>query len=288
MSETPTAPGGQDQPEPSAQSPEPPSGPTARSPEAPELSETLPPPAPEAASAMHSAPEMTMGAVLGEAFSLYKRFFGRFFVLALVVFLVLNLATAIAAVALRGSTTGDLLVGAISLAVAIVGEVWLLGALVFAVQDVLDGRADASIGDLLRQARPYIGRLLGVGILAGLGIAVGLVLFILPGLYLLTIWAVIAPVIVLEGSGAMDSFGRSRALVRGRFWPVFGVVIVASVISGVAQNLVAAVLSFLPTFLRYWLGGAVAAAVAVPFLALAVTLTYFALRDEKAAALERL
>ena len=284
MSETPTAPGEQDQAEPSAQSAEAPSEPTAQSPEAPELPETTSTPlAPGTPSAMHSAPEMTMGAVLGEAFSLYKRFFGRFFVLALVVFLVLNLATAIAAVALRGSTTGDLLVGAISLAVAIVGEVWLLGALVFAVQDVLDGRADASIGDLLRQARPYIGRLLGVGILAGLGIAVGLVLFILPGLYLLTIWAVIAPVIVLEGSGAMDSFGRSRALVSGRFWPVFGVVIVASVISGVAQNLVAAVLSFLPTFLRYWLGGAVAAAVAVPFLALAVTLTYFALRDEKAA-----
>ena len=37
------------------------------------------------------------------------------------------------------------------------------------------------------------------------------------------------------------------------------------------------------TLLRYWLGGAIASAVAIPFLVLAVTLMYFALRDEKAA-----
>jgi len=240
--------------------------------------------APDAQPAVHLAQEMTMGAVLGDAFSLYKRFFGRFFMLALVVFLVLDLATAIAAVALRNSSGEGAFLSLIAIVVAIVGESLLLGALVFAVQDVLDGRADDSIGGLLTKARPYIGRLIGAGILFGLGVAVGLILLVIPGLYLLTIWAVFAPVIVLEGTGVTDSFGRSRALVAGRFWPVFGVVIVAAVISAVAQSLVSLVLSFLPTFLRYWLGGAIASAVAVPFLVLAVTLTYFALRDEKATA----
>ena len=224
-----------------------------------------------------------MGAVLNEAFSLYKRFFTRFFVLALVVFLVLNLATAIAAVVLRDSSGGGGFLSLVAIIVTIVGESLLLGALVFAVQDVLDGRADDSISGLLTKARPYIGRLIGAGILFGLGVAIGLILLVVPGLYLFTIWAVFAPVIVLEGMGITDSFGRSRALVAGRFWPVFGVVIVASVLSAVAQSVVSLVLSFLPTFLRYWLGGAVASAVAVPFLVLAVTLTYFALRDEKVA-----
>jgi hypothetical protein len=214
---------------------------------------------------------------------LYKRFFGRFFMLALVVFLVLDLVTALAAVALRDSSGGGAFLSLVAIIVAIVGESLLLGALVFAVQDVLDGRADDSISGLLTKARPYIGRLIGAGILFGLGVAVGLVLLVIPGLYLLAIWAMFAPVIVLEGAGVTESFGRSRALVSGRFWPVFGVVIVASVISAVAQSLVSLALSFLPIFLRYWLGGAVASAVAVPFLVLAVTMTYFALRDEKAA-----
>jgi hypothetical protein len=275
MSDTPTTSGGpSEEPEPTGQSPDPP----PLSADSTSVMGT-----PETAGAPPSGARMTMGSVLEEAFSLYRRFFGRFFLLALVAFLVLNLATALAAVAYRHGTTGGALIAAVSAAVVVVGEFWLIGALVFAVQDVLDGRVDESMGDLLSKVTPYLARLLGAGILAGLGIAVGLFLFIIPGLYLLTIWAVIAPVIVLEGTGAMEAFGRSRALVRGRFWPVFGVVIVAFFFSFIAQTLVRLILSFLPLFLRYWLGGAVAAAVAVPFLALAVTLTYFALRDEKAA-----
>ena len=239
-------------------------------------------PAPATPTPEPVQPQMTVGGVLGEAFSLYGRFFTRFFTLALVVFLVLNLITALAAAALLGGGSGAALFGAISIAVALVGTFWLQGALVFAVQDVRDGSADESLGDLLRKVTPYLGTLVGAGVLAGLGIAVGLVLFVIPGIYLLTIWAVLAPAIVLEGAGVMESFGRSRALVSGRFWPVLGVVVVAVIISGVAQNLIGLILSFLPVFLRYWLGGAVASAVAVPFMALAITLTYFALSDEKA------
>ena len=57
------------------------------------------------------------------------------------------------------------------------------------------------------------------GILAGIAIGIGL-LFLLfaPGLFLLTIWAVLAPVIVIERVGAIESFGRSRGLVRGERW----------------------------------------------------------------------
>ena len=36
----------------------------------------------------------------------------------------------------------------------------------------------------------------------------------------------IAPVIVVEHSGVMDSFGRSRELVRDNGWQVFGVIFV--------------------------------------------------------------
>lgn len=240
-------------------------------------------PGPPAPSTTAERQPMTVRGVLGQALSLYSRFFVRFFTLALAVFLVLNLITALAAALLFDGSSGAALVGAISIAVVIVGTFWLQGALVFAVQDIRDGSADESIGDLLRKATPYLGALVGAGILAGLGIAVGLLLLVIPGVYLLTIWAVIAPSIVLEGAGVMESFGRSRSLVSGRFWPVLGVVVVAAILAGIAQNVVSLILSFLPTFLQYWLGGAVASAVAAPFMALAITLTYFALRDEKEA-----
>ena len=55
-------------------------------------------------------------------------------------------------------------------------------------------------------------------------------LIIVPGLILLTIWAVIAPSIVVEDHGVFEAFGRSRELVRGNGWQVFGAIVLAFLI----------------------------------------------------------
>ena len=47
----------------------------------------------------------------------------------------------------------------------------------------------------------------------------------MPGLVLMTWWVVIIPAIVLENRSAGESFGRSRDLVRGYGWNVFGVIV---------------------------------------------------------------
>ena len=66
--------------------------------------------------------------------------------------------------------------------------------------------------------------------------------------------------------------------MRGHAWTVFGVVVVTAVLSAIASGIIQAIFSFLGSFLRYWLGGAIANAVVGPFLAIALTLTYFTLR----------
>ena len=96
-----------------------------------------------------------------------------------------------------------------------------------AAHDIMDGRRDHTVGVAVRpRSRPVIVPLLVAGILAGIAIGIGFILLIVPGLFLLTIWALIAPVIVIERTGAMDSFGRSRALVKGHGWQVFAVIVV--------------------------------------------------------------
>jgi ABC-type multidrug transport system fused ATPase/permease subunit len=222
---------------------------------------------------------VTVGGILGQAWQLYTRFFTRFFVLAAIVFLIVNLVNAILGSAIGTSAGLTVLIALISMVVSLVGIFWLQGALVYAVDDVRDGRIDSSVGELFERVRPQLGTLIVAGLLAGLGIAVGLVLLIVPGLVLLTWWCLVVPVIVLEGKQTGEAFTRSRELVRGSGWTVFGVVIVTAIASAVASGIIQSIFSFLGSFLRYWIGGSIASAIVGPFMAIALTLVYFELRQ---------
>jgi hypothetical protein len=226
---------------------------------------------------------VTVGGILGEAWRLYTKFFTRFFLIAAIVFGIINLVGALLGWVV-GTGSAAVLVALIAAAVSLVGTFWLQGALVYAVDDVRDGRIDSSIGDLFERVRPYLGTLILAGILAGLGIALGLVLLIVPGLILLTWWCLIAPVIVLERKPVGESFGRSRELVRGHGWTVFGVIIIVLLASAIASGVIQSIFSFLNPFFRYWIGGTVANAIVDPFLAVALTLMYFHLRESPATA----
>jgi len=227
---------------------------------------------------------MTVGGILSESWRLYTRFFTRFFVIALIVYLIVNLVNAVVATLFGHGVGISLLLALITTVVSLVGTFWLQGALVYAVDDVRDGRIDTTVGQVFERVRPYLGTLVLAGLLAGLGIAVGLVLLIVPGLILLTWWCLIVPTIVLEGKQVGESFSRSRELVRGHGWTVFGVVVITAILTAIASGIIQAIFSFLGSFLRYWLGGAIASAVVGPFFAVALTLMYFKLRDLAAAA----
>ncbi len=226
---------------------------------------------------------MSIGAVLDETWTLFTRFFLRFFAIALVVFLTVNLLFGLVDAAISSDDVGAALVVAVLALVAVViGMTWLQGAFVYAVQDARDGSFDSSMGEVFSRVSPSIAPLIGASLLAGLGIAVGLLLFVIPGLVLLTIWAVIAPVIVVEKRRAVESFGRSRELVRGHGWTVFGIVVITGLLSGVGSALLQAAFSFLPRFLEIVIGNTIAQAVVAPFSAIAIAITYFRLRDEPA------
>ncbi len=154
------------------------------------------------------------------------------------------------------------------------------GMVVKLVQDVQDGRRDHSIGDLLRSVEPVFWPLVAVSILFGLGVGIGFVLLIIPGLILITIWSVVAPVTVLERPGVFEAFGRSRELVRGNGWHVFAVILLvflAVVVISVAAGLLTASLGSLGRALVQW---AVNAALA-PVTALSAAVLYFELRRQR-------
>ncbi|HEV7481524.1 MAG TPA: hypothetical protein VGO13_00295 [Solirubrobacterales bacterium] len=216
--------------------------------------------------------KIDVGGTLSEVFSIYGANAGVLLPVAFWLFLVVAIVNGLA-----GSSLILLLLASV---VGIVAGTLYQGTVVNLVLDVQDGRRDFSAGELLSSATPFIAPLIGAGILAGIAIGIGLFLLLVPGLILLTIWAVIAPVIVVEKSGVMDSFGRSRALVRGNGWPVFGAIFVAFlivIVGGLVFGAIAASIADGPLLRIVF--SALASTITAPISALVAAVLYFRLRS---------
>jgi len=218
-----------------------------------------------------------LSGVLDEAWRMYKAHAKHLLAIAFVIYLIAAVIAAL--LALAGGTIGIVLGSLVEIIAAFV----LQATLIKAVQDLRDGRADLSIGETVRAATPYIAPVAGASILAGIAIAIGLFLIIVPGLFLITIWAVIVPVIVLERSGALASFGRSQQLVRGRGWHVFATLVLVYVILLVVNLVLGLIFSALPHALSNGLSSIISGTLIAPFLALVVTLVYYRLSGDSQA-----
>jgi hypothetical protein len=214
--------------------------------------------------------------VIGKAWEMYAAHWRHLVPVALVVYVAVSLLSAVLGVfGWLGLVLGAL--------VSLAGLFWLQGALVVAIDDVRDGRADLSIGQTLERVQPRLGTLAVAGLIAVVAIGLGIVFFIVPGLYLFTIWLVIVPAIMLENCGVGESFGRSQELVRGYGWAVFRVMVLTLLILAGLEILFGGVRSLVDNEWAAVLVNIVAESLITPFLALAWTITYFELRDLKGA-----
>jgi hypothetical protein len=218
--------------------------------------------------------KLDVARVFERIFEIYKDQFTLLIPAALVVFVPVAI---ISGLIYAGGTS--IIGGLIVAAIATIATYWFQGMVVEAARDILDGRRDHSVGSLVQSAMPVIGPLLIAGILAGIGIGIGLVLIIVPGLFLLTIWAVIAPVIVIERRGAIDSFGRSRELVRGHGWQVFGVIVVLFIVQFIITAVLNAVAnSVSDSFVGYAVSDLIVRLLVAPLTALAAAVLFFELK----------
>lgn len=142
----------------------------------------------------------------------------------------------------------SLAVSGIALVVTVVSRVFLVGFVTFVVGIAVLGH-DATFSAVWARVRPRLLPLLGLtlvypavvfvtvfvvvlltlavpalGILAVLGVVV-------VGIWLWIMFSLATPVLVLESTGVGKAFGRSRHLVRGAWWRIFGITLLSSVIA---------------------------------------------------------
>lgn len=214
-----------------------------------------------------STQKIKPGEVISSALNIYGEQAGVLIPAAIAIFAIVALAR----LALTGGAS--VLVSLVALALG----TFYQGMVVELVRDIQDGRRDSSVGQLFRSVAPVVLPLIGLSILLGIGVGIGLILIIVPGLFLMTIWSVAAPSLVIERQGVFAAFGRSRELVRGHGWQVFGVILVVfalSILVGIVVAIVASGLGTAGVAIVQW----VVDVLVSPFSALIGAVLYFSLR----------
>ncbi|HEX6025873.1 MAG TPA: hypothetical protein VFZ00_28030 [Solirubrobacter sp.] len=216
---------------------------------------------------------LSPGDVIGRAFAIYRDQFGVLVPAALVIFAINAVVSWV-----FGDGVLALIAAVVSLVLAILYE----GMVVQLVRDVQDGRRDSSVGELFSSVSPVLLPLIGVSILGGIGIGIGFVLCIVPGLFLLTFWSVVAPVTVIERPGVFSAFSRSWELVRGNAWPVFGTIVLVFLLvvaASVAATLIGLALGDVGRAILNW----IFSALTQPVAALTTSVLYFTLLQVRSA-----
>lgn len=111
---------------------------------------------------------------------------------------------------------------------------------------------------------------------------VGFVLLFLPGMAVMTLMVVTAPAIAVENLGPLAGMRRSFRLVRGRFWAVLAIAVLAGLIGYALRQAIVALPSIVALLIgmnRAWfllgIGNIAALLVAQSLLALISVLVYF-------------
>lgn len=203
-----------------------------------EAAASPPPPPPPSAPTSGKRP-IDVGRVISETFSIYANNAAPLLITAFIVFLIAGL--------IQGLLTDGFILQLLGTVVSLIAASLYTGFVVKLVEDVRDGRRDFSVGELLSSASPFIVPLIVNGFLRGIAIAIGLILLIVPGLILMTIWAVTSPAIVLENENGISAFGRSSELTRGERMNVFLTILVVFVITIVISFIVLAIGASLST-----------------------------------------
>lgn len=129
--------------------------------------------------------------------------------------------------------------------------IFVFGMITMAAQQVSNGAFAAlmssrwagedlsSAQEMIRPALARIGALCVASIFYGFGVGLAMLLFILPGVYLMTRWAVVFPAIVIGRQRVGEAFKQSSQYTSQAMDSVFGVVLFNVLLSVVTPRLVA-------------------------------------------------
>jgi hypothetical protein len=194
------------------------------------------------------------------------------------------------------STSANNLSGGELAAFVAVGLVSILSALL-ATAACFKAIADAWLGTTpdagrsLRFGARRLPALIWLSIVGGVFLVLAFLAFVIPSIWLFVSWSLAVPVLLFERVGAVAALRRSFRLVRHRWWPTLGVLLVgyllASIVAGIVQLIPSGIAnavasdSVVADAIAAVIGGTVSAMISTPYIAAILTLLYFDQRVRK-------
>ena len=177
---------------------------------------------------------------------------------------------------------------AATIVVALVGV--LSSALIVAVcTRVVAGayiEQDAEQHSAFRSVRPRLFAIVGTSLIVLISEGLGFLFCIVGALVPLTLFAVVLPVLILEGIGVSAAIGRSVTLTKNHAMHVLGLVLTAQLLAAVLNGALAVGINYLlrnsggvvAAVIGQSIASTIAGVLTTPFIATAVVVLYFDLR----------
>ncbi len=154
--------------------------------------------------------------------------------------------------------------------------------------DVVGSRASAR--ESLRYAASRLGPLLWLAVLYALALVAGVLMCFVGAIWLGVLFCLATPALLFEEARGADAMQRSRKLIEGHWWRVFGALAVGYLIVAVIQGLLTALVggvilansdSELSNAAVVTLANIIGLALSLPFASALLTYIYFDLRVRK-------
>ena len=210
-------------------------------------------------SAVGGGKPFSIGSVIGETFSLYGGNFLKFSLIGILIYLpilvILALTLGVEAVTGAGMfdfETGTPDPGAVAAMAGGLGLTMVLtlvafalgsGAITYGAIESKSGQ-QVSVGGMLGRAFVRMVPLIGASLLVFVLVFLGFMLFVIPGIILSLMMAVVWPVVLAENIGPVEAMRRSRELTKGHKWGIFGAYIVVGILSSLIQSVFLVIVFF--------------------------------------------
>lgn len=125
----------------------------------------------------------------------------------------------------------------VTLVITVLTRTFLSGFMTVVVGKAVLGRP-VGLREALTELRPRLLPLLGLTIVYTIIVAIASIFFVIPGIWLYVLFSLAAPALVLEQGRIGESMRRSRLLVQGAWWRVFGILLLTGIAAAIISLII--------------------------------------------------